>query len=129
MSEGEVVALASDFFNFLVRSLSEVPLEISIGSAVLLTFIWLANEIFGRLSLWRIVLITVWGMVLLDFYTPVRNLGKEQLWLVVLLVGVGVTIIDRLLHSVIGKVTMMICPHCGQEVTLTQLKRVRRQKQ
>jgi hypothetical protein len=70
MFDGEVVALASDFFNFLLRSLSEVPLEVSIGSAMLLTFIWLMNEIFGRLSLWRIVLITIWGLVLLDFYTP-----------------------------------------------------------
>jgi hypothetical protein len=68
-------------------------------------------------------------MVLPDFYTPVRDLGKKQLWLVVIFVGFTVTIVNWLLRGVIGKATMKMCPHCGQEVGLTQLKRVKRRKQ
>nr|MDO8134772.1 hypothetical protein [Candidatus Njordarchaeum guaymaensis] len=79
-----------DFLSFFMNSIYSVPLEISIGGATVLTFFWLVDKIFSRLSVWRTVVVTVWGMLFLDLFTPVRNLSKEQLWLIVILVGVVV---------------------------------------
>jgi len=83
-----------DFLGFFMNSIYSVPLEISIGGATVLTFFWLVDKIFSRLSVWRTVVVTVWGMLFLDLFTPVRNLSKEQLWLIVILVGVVVTIVQ-----------------------------------
>jgi len=89
-----------DFLNFLLNSIYSVPLEISIGSATILTFLWLVDKIFSRLSVWRTVVITVWGMILLDFFIPIGNLRKEQLWLIVILVGIVVAVTQWVLRPI-----------------------------
>jgi len=83
-----------DFLSFFLNSIYSVPLDISIGGATVLTFFWLVDKIFSRLSIWRTVVVTVWGMLFLDLFTPVKNLSKMQLWLIVILVGVAVGIVQ-----------------------------------
>jgi hypothetical protein len=118
-----------DFLAFLANALYEVPLEVSIGSAVLLTFIWLTNELFGRLSLWRIVLVTIWGLVFVDrFVAPVSTMSKEQVWFIVLLIGTFMTVLERELpRDLRTKLRLKLkrskggpagraCPHCGKDL-------------
>jgi hypothetical protein len=118
-----------DFLAFLANALYEVPLEVSIGSAVLLTFIWLTNELFGRLSLWRIVLVTIWGLVFVDrFVAPVSTMSKEQVWFIVLLIGTFMTVLERELPRDLrtrlrlklrrskGGPAGRTCPHCGKDL-------------
>jgi len=83
-----------DFLSFFLNSIYAVPLEISIGGATVLTFFWLVDKIFSRLSVWRTIVVTVWGMLFLDLFTSVKNLSKMQLWLIVMLVGIVVTIVQ-----------------------------------
>jgi hypothetical protein len=115
--EFSVLGILSEFLGFLFKSLSEVPLEISIGSAVVLTFIWIANEIFGRLSLWRTVLVTVWGLIGFNYFAPVQDLSKEQIWLAILVIGAVTTIVGRAVHSRLAKRKRQLCSHCGAEIT------------
>jgi hypothetical protein len=126
------VAIASflfDFLKFLANALYEVPLEISIGSAMLLTFIWLANELFGRMSLWRVLLVTIWGLVFVDaFLAPVSTMSKEQVWFIALLIGAFMIVLERELRGNVGaKLRSRLrrskggrprrtCPHCGREL-------------
>jgi hypothetical protein len=109
-------AVAYEFVNFLIRTLIEVPLAVTVGSATILTFIWLINEIFTKIALWRIVLVTIWSLVALQaWFAPVQNLGKEQLWFVVVMIGIGVAIVDRGIgHRIrIRFAGKKACPHCG----------------
>jgi hypothetical protein len=125
MSEPSLVKYVFDFLYFIGKALYDVPVEISIGSAIILTFIWLANEIFGRLSLWRTVLVTVWALVLVDlFLTPLKNVGKEHVWLLVLVVGATTAIVERKMPYGLKKrkVHVMRCPHCGAEFDEAQLQ-------
>jgi hypothetical protein len=130
MVEMSLVGFLFDFLSFVAKALYEVPLEVSIGTAVLLTFIWLTNEIFGRVGLWRVVLVTVWGLVLIDaFVVPVSTLAKEQVWLVVLFIGVVVTGVERELAGKVRLKTRLLrkyaakkaCPHCGAEISEADL--------
>jgi hypothetical protein len=126
MSELDIFKYFVDFLYFVAKALYDVPLEISIGTAIILTFIWLTNEIFGRLSLWRTALITVWALVLVDlFLTPLKPLGAEYLWLLVLVVGVTTAIAERKLrHSLKSRKTHVLkCPHCGTEFDETSSKK------
>jgi hypothetical protein len=126
MPEPSLVKYVVDFFYFIGRALYEAPLEISIGSAIILTLIWLTNEIFGRLSLWRAVLVTVWALVLVDlFLNPLKNLGKEHVWLLVLAVGATTTIVERKLRHGLKKrkAHVVRCPHCGAEFDEAHLTR------
>jgi hypothetical protein len=118
--EFSALGLLTEFLSFLLKSLSEVPLEVSIGSAVVLTFIWIANEIFGRLSLWRTVLMTVWGLIGFNYLAPVQDLSKEEIWLVVLVMGVIMTIVGRTVQGKLAKRKRQLCPHCGAEITAPQ---------
>jgi hypothetical protein len=123
-----------DFLTFLANALYEVPLEVSIGSAMLLTFFWLTNELFGRMSLWRVVLVTVWGLVFVDtFLAPVSTMSKEQVWFIALLIGTFMTVLERELPRNLGlKLRRRLrrskggpagetCPHCGRELPETEI--------
>jgi hypothetical protein len=126
MSEPNLLKYFVDFLYFVAKALYDVPLEISIGTAIILTFIWLTNEIFGRLSLWRTVLITVWALVFVDlFLTPLNHLGEEYLWLLVLVVGATTAIVERKLRHGLEKrkVHVVRCPHCGADFDETHLTR------
>jgi hypothetical protein len=129
VTEAAVVSALFDFSKFLANALYEVPLEVSIGSAMLLTFIWLTNELFGRMSLWRIVLVTVWGLVFVDaFLVPVNTMSKEQVWFIALLIGTFMTVLERELPRNLGlrfrqwvrrtrgRPPRSTCPHCGREL-------------
>ena len=94
MTADVVVKYLVDFLSFFLNSIYDVPLDISIGGATVLTFFWLVDKIFSRLSIWRTVVVTVWGMLFLDLFTPVKNLSKMQLWLIVILVGMAVGIVQ-----------------------------------
>jgi hypothetical protein len=124
-----------DFLTFLANALYEVPLEVSIGSAMLLTFFWLTNELFGRMSLWRVVLVTIWGLVFVDtFLAPVSTMSKEQVWFIALLIGTFMTVLERELPRNLGlKLRLRLrrskggpakktCPHCGRELPEVEIK-------
>jgi len=122
MVEDSLIKLVGDFLDFFLRSVSDVPLEISVGSATILTFIWVVHEIFGHLSFLRIVCFTIWGLVLLDFYTPVESLGREQVWFVVLVVGLAITVVEFTIEKKLSKGKIKKCPHCGGEISEGKLK-------
>lgn len=117
MPEPDLVKYIVDFFYFIAKALYDVPLEISIGTAIILTFVWLTNEIFGRLSLWRNVLVTVWILVLIDlFLTPLKGLGTEHVWLLVIIVAVTTVMLERKVATIRkGKMPIAKCPRCGLE--------------
>jgi hypothetical protein len=134
MNEVAFLNALFDFLTFLANALYEVPLEVSIGSAMLLTFIWLTNELFGRMSLWRIVLVTVWGLVFVDtFLAPVSTMSKEQVWFIALLIGTFMTVLERELPGNLGlrlrqrlrrargRPPRSTCPHCGRELPETEI--------
>jgi len=100
MTADVVVKYLVDFLSFFLNSIYDVPLDISIGGATVLTFFWLVDKIFSRLSVWRTVVVTVWGMLFLDLFTPVRDLSKQQLWPIVIIVGIAVSIVQWGLRSV-----------------------------
>jgi uncharacterized membrane protein (DUF373 family) len=131
MSEPTLVKYVFDFLYFIGKALYDVPVEISIGSAIILTFIWLANEIFGRLSLWRTLLVTVWALVLVDlFLTLLKYLREEHVWLLVLVVGATTTIVERELRHGLKKrkAHVVRCPHCGTEFDETHSSKTSRSR-
>jgi hypothetical protein len=134
LTEVAIVSTLLDFMTFLANALYDVPLEISIGSAMLLTFIWLPNELFGRLSLWRIVLVTIWGLVFVDtFLAPVSTMSKEQVWFIALLIGTFMAVLERELPRNLGfrlrqklrrskgDAARRTCPHCRRELPETEI--------
>jgi hypothetical protein len=130
MPEPSLVKHIVDFFYFMGKALYDVPLEISIGSAIILTFIWLMNEIFGRLSLWRNVLVSVWALVLIDlFLTPLKGLGTEHVWFLVIIVGTTTVIVGRKLAAIRkGKTPVAKCPRWGLEFEPTNSHAVKLDK-
>ncbi len=131
MVESGIAKILADFFEYVLKSIYAVPIEISVGSAILVTFITVLDEIFGRLSLWRLLLVTIWGIVLLDFFIPLGQIVREQVWLVVVVVGCVVGIVERIrsrLNDVLEKRNIMECPHCGHEVTPGQLRKIKRSR-
>ncbi len=103
----------SDFVQFFIDSLLQVPLSITFGTAVIVTFIWLFNEIASQLMIWRALLVTVWGIIGLDNVYPIRTMGAVEIWLVVLAIGFTAMLLARLTRR---KRIRPICPACGTEL-------------
>jgi hypothetical protein len=118
--EFSVLGLLGNFLSFLYESLVAVPLELSIGGVVLLTFFWAVNEIFGRLYVWRSILMTVWGLLIFDYFVPMRDMSRGEIWLVVLAMGTITMIAGRKIHRVMDKNKIQLCPHCGAQIAPAQ---------
>jgi hypothetical protein len=106
----EVFQFLYNFGVYVYSFLSTVPLSVSLGSAVLVTFIWLLNEVTGLLLFWRAVVVTVWGFLLVDAFIPIGQLSPGQLWACLILV-IGVSIIASRLTKM--KRRKLKCPKCG----------------
>jgi hypothetical protein len=85
-------------------------LSISLGSALLVTFIWLLNEVTSLLLFWRAVAITVWGLLIANLFVPVTDLPSAQLWAYLLIVIAASIIVSRLTKMKRRKIR---CPRCG----------------
>ena len=106
----EVFQFLYNFGVYVYSFLSTVPLSVSLGSAVLVTFVWLLNEVTGLLLFWRAVVVTVWGFLLVDVFIPIGDLAPGQLWaFLILVIGVGI-IVTRLTKM---KRRKLKCPKCG----------------
>jgi hypothetical protein len=99
-----------DFALYIYNFLTTVPLSISLGSALLVTFIWLLNEMTSLLLFWRAVAITVWGLLIADLFVPVADLPSAQLWAYLLIVIAASIIVSRFTKMKRRKVR---CPKCG----------------
>jgi uncharacterized protein YhhL (DUF1145 family) len=99
-----------NFGLYIYTFLSMVPLSVSLGSAVLVTFAWLLNEVTGLLLFWRAAVVTVWAFLAVNLFIPIGHLTLGQLWACLLLViGLGV-IVTRLTKMKRRKIR---CPRCG----------------
>jgi len=106
----EVFQFLYNFGVFIYTFVSTVPLSVSLGSAVLVTFIWLLNEATGLILFWRAAVVTVWGLLVVDAFIPIRDLPPQQLWgYLILVIGIGI-IVTRL-TKVRGR--KLRCPKCG----------------
>jgi hypothetical protein len=105
-----VFQILYDFALYIYNFLAAVPLSISLGSALLVTFIWLLNELTSLLLFWRAVAITVWGLLIADFFVPVTDLTSAQLWAYLLIVIAASIIVSRLTKMKRRKIR---CPRCG----------------
>lgn len=103
----------SDFVQFFIDSLLQVPLSITLGTAAIVTFIWLSNEIASQLMIWRALLVTIWGIIGLDNVYPIRTLGAAEIWLVVLAIGFTAMLLARLTRR---RHIRRACPTCGTEL-------------
>jgi hypothetical protein len=106
----EVFQFLYNFGVYIYSFLSTVPLSISLGSAVLVTFAWLLNEVTGLLLFWRGAVVTVWGFLVIDAFFPIGHLTTSQLWAcLILVIGLGI-IVTRLTKT---KRRRLECPKCG----------------
>lgn len=106
----EVFQFLYNFGVFVYSFLSTVPSSVSLGSAVLVTFVWLLNEVTGLLLFWRGVVVTVWGFLVVDSFIPIGDLTPGQLWAcLIIVIGVGL-IVTRLTKM---KRRKLKCPKCG----------------
>jgi hypothetical protein len=106
----EVFQFLYNFGVFVYSFLSTVPLSVSLGSAVLVTFVWLLNEVTGLLLFWRAVVVTVWGFLVVNVFIPIEHLAPGQLWAcLILVIGVGIiaTRLTKMKHR------KLKCPKCG----------------
>lgn len=102
-----------DFGMYVYNFLSTVPLSISLGSAILVTFIWLLNEVTGLILFWRAAVITIWVFLILDLLIPIGELTSGQLWAgLVIVIGASI-IVSRLTRMRHRKIK---CPKCGTVV-------------
>lgn len=108
-----LIELVFQFLDFVSKSLLEVPLSLTIGSAIIVTFVWFFNEVAGRVLLWRAAIVTVWTMIGLNEIIPLRTLGKAEMWSIVLLVAALGVVLTRLSRRRFFKKK---CPHCGAEL-------------
>jgi len=99
-----------DFAVYIYSFLTTVPLSISLGSALLVTFIWLLNEVTSLLLFWRAVAITVWGLLTVDLFVPVAHLTSAELWAYLIIVIAASIIVSRLTKMKRRKIK---CPRCG----------------
>lgn len=99
-----------DFGVYVYSFLSTVPLSISLGSAFLVTFIWLLNEMTSLFLFWRAVAITVWGFLAVSFFIPVAHLTSAELWAYLIIVIAASIIVSRLTKMKRRKIK---CPRCG----------------
>jgi hypothetical protein len=99
-----------DFALYIYNFLTTVPLSISLGSALLVTFIWLLNEVTSLFLFWRAVAITVWGLLIVDYFVPVTHLTSGQLWAYLLIVIATSILASRLTRMKRRKIK---CPRCG----------------
>jgi hypothetical protein len=99
-----------DFAAFIYNFLSTVPLSISLGSALLVTFIWLLNEVTSLLLFWRAVAITVWGLLAVSYFIPTAHLTSGELWAYLIIVIAASIIVSRLTKMKRRKIR---CPRCG----------------
>jgi len=64
----EVFSFVQEFIEFLLSDISSIPFTISLGAAVLLTFMYLANFVSDILL--RMIVIPMWVFVIITFFFP-----------------------------------------------------------
>jgi hypothetical protein len=105
-----IIQALYDFGLYIYNFLSTVPLSISLGSALLVTLIWLLNELTSLLLFWRAVAITVWILLVVDLFIPVVHLTSGELWAYLIIVIAASIIVSRLTRMRHRKTK---CPRCG----------------
>jgi len=100
-----------DFGVYIYNFLATVPLSISLGSASLVTFIWLLNEITSLFVFWRAAAITVWGFLAASFFIPVGHLTSTELWMYLIIVAAASIIVSHL--TKMKRRRKIKCPRCG----------------
>ncbi|MCW4033453.1 MAG: hypothetical protein NWF08_08720 [Candidatus Bathyarchaeota archaeon] len=63
-----VFSFVQEFIEFLLSDISSIPFTISLGAAVLLTFMYLANFVSDILL--RMIVIPMWVFVIITFFFP-----------------------------------------------------------
>ena len=74
------------FFNFIIQSFAEMPLSVSLASAITLSFLWLIEEIEGSLRLIQTLAIAMWCLVIAKFVLAFEAIGQYEIWALVILV-------------------------------------------
>ncbi|WP_455276299.1 hypothetical protein [[Eubacterium] cellulosolvens] len=64
----EIFSFVQEFIEFLLSDISSIPFTISLGAAVLLTFMYLANFVSDILL--RMIVIPMWVFVIITFFFP-----------------------------------------------------------
>ena len=99
-----------DFAVYIYSFFATVPLSISLGSALLVTLIWLLNEMTSLFLFWRAAAITVWGFLAVSFFIPVAHLTSAELWAYLIIVIAASIMVSRLTRMKRRKIK---CPRCG----------------
>jgi predicted neutral ceramidase superfamily lipid hydrolase len=63
-----IFSFVQEFIEFLLSDISSIPFTISLGAAVLLTFMYLANFVSDILL--RMIVIPMWVFVIITFFFP-----------------------------------------------------------
>lgn len=77
--------LFDSFYNFIAQSLTELPLSVSLASAITLTFLSLIEEIEGSLRLIQTLTIAMWCLVIAKFFISFETMGQYEIWALIFL--------------------------------------------
>ena len=91
-----VFSFVQEFIEFLLGDISSIPFTISLGAAVLLTFMYLANFVSDILL--RMIVIPMWVFVIITFFFPSlipKEYGVVSLVIFALMIFIAVLIIGR----------------------------------
>lgn len=77
--------LYDTFYNFIAQTLTELPLSISLASAITLTFLWLIEEIEGSLRLIQTLTIAMWCLVVAKFFISFETMEQYEIWALIFL--------------------------------------------